>query len=98
MPIAATRISLFVASASVISWPYRDPSLDALRMLPNVTAMKSARTLGSLGASLLLTGCAVSAPQGPSILTFPGKDKSAAAFQQDQAICQRHAISHTGMA
>jgi hypothetical protein len=65
-------------------------------MLPNVTAMKSARTLGSLGASLLLTGCAASAPQGPSILTFPGKDKSAAAFQQDQAICRRHAISHTG--
>jgi hypothetical protein len=58
--------------------------------------MNFARTLGSLGVSLLLAGCAASAPQGPSFLTFPGSDKSAVAFQQDQAICQRHAISHTG--
>ncbi len=58
--------------------------------------MNVARTLGPLGASLILAACAASAPQGPSILTFPGNDKSAAAFQQDQAICQRHAISHTG--
>ncbi len=59
--------------------------------------MKFVHTLGSLAASILLAGCAVSAPQdGPSVLTFPGKDKSAADFRQDQAICQQHAISHTG--
>jgi hypothetical protein len=57
--------------------------------------MYSARKLGSLGASLIMVGCVVSPPQGPSILTFPGTDKSAVAFQQDQSICQRHAISHS---
>jgi hypothetical protein len=56
--------------------------------------MKYTRTLGLLGASLLLAGCAPSAPQ--VFVAFPGKDKSAAAFQQDQAICQQHAISNTG--
>ena len=56
--------------------------------------MKYARTLGLLSASLLLAGCAASAQQ--AFVAFPGKDKSAAAFQQDQAICQQHAISHTG--
>ena len=71
-----------------------DLSLDAFRMLPKVTAMKYTRTLGSLSASLLLVGCVAPAPQ--AIVAFPGKDKSAAAFQQDEAICQQHAISHTG--
>jgi hypothetical protein len=52
--------------------------------------------LGSLGASLIIAGCVASPPQGPSVLTFPGMEKSAVAFQQDQSICQRHAISHSG--
>jgi hypothetical protein len=87
----------------VIFWPCRGPSLDALGASPKISAMnfaaralRSPRILGSLGASLLLAGCAVSAPEGPAIMTFPGKDKSAAAFEQDQSICQRHAVSHTG--
>jgi hypothetical protein len=63
-------------------------------MSPKVTAMKYTGTLGSLSASLLLVGCAAPAPQ--AVVAFPGKDKSAAAFQQDEAICRQHAISHTG--
>jgi hypothetical protein len=64
--------------------------------LPNVTRMNSVRPLRSLAASLLLAGCTASVPQDPLILTFPGQDKSASDFRQDQAICQRHAILHTG--
>jgi hypothetical protein len=63
-------------------------------MLPNVNAMNYTRALGSLSASLLLAGCAATTPQ--AFVAFPGNDKSGAAFQQDQAICQQHAISHTG--
>jgi hypothetical protein len=58
--------------------------------------MIPARTLAALVASLTLSACATDPPPGPAGMITPGKDKTAAAFQQDQAICQQHALAHTG--
>ncbi len=58
--------------------------------------MLPARTLAALFAGLSLSACATDPPPGPAGLITPGKDKTAAAFQLDQTICQQHALAHTG--
>jgi hypothetical protein len=58
--------------------------------------MIPAPTLAALLASLTLVACAADPPPGPTGMIVPGADKTAAAFQQDQAICQQHALAHTG--
>jgi hypothetical protein len=58
--------------------------------------MTLARTLAVLGASLTLAACVAGPPPGPTAMVFPGKDKSAADFQQDQAVCRQHALAQTG--
>jgi hypothetical protein len=58
--------------------------------------MKLAGALMTLGASLTVGACVAGPPPGPPFVVMPGKDKSEVAFQQDQSICQQHAIAHTG--
>jgi hypothetical protein len=58
--------------------------------------MNPVRTLAALAASLTLGACTAGSLSGPAGMITPGKDKTAAAFEQDQAVCQQHAISHTG--
>src|ERR1700679_2057028 len=60
------------------------------------TVMKFARMLAVLGANLAVGACVAGPPPGPAGLVMPGKDKSQAAFQQDQAVCQQHAVARTG--
>src|SRR5690348_9236056 len=47
-------------------------------------------------ALLALAGCVAAAPAGPSVLVLPGKDKSFAQFQQDDASCRQFAAAQTG--
>jgi hypothetical protein len=35
-------------------------------------------------------------PAGPPVSVLPGQNKDAAAFQQDELVCQQHAVAHTG--
>jgi hypothetical protein len=58
--------------------------------------MTSVCRLAALGASLTLGACVGGPPPGPAALVLPGKDKTVAAFQQDEAICQQHAVAQTG--
>lgn len=48
-----------------------------------------------LGA-LALAGCVAAPPAGPSVLVLPGKDKTFAQFQQDDASCRQFASAQTG--
>jgi OmpA family protein len=47
-------------------------------------------------ACLVLSGCVVAPPVGPSVVAVPGNGKSMAAFQQDDATCQQYAAQRTG--
>lgn len=58
--------------------------------------MTSVCRLVALGGSLMLGACVAGPPPGPAAVVVPGKDKTAAAFQEDAAICQQHAMAHTG--
>ena len=58
--------------------------------------MKVAHTLGLLGVNLAVSACVAGPPPGPMGVVAPGKDKSQAAFQQDQSVCQQHAVAQTG--
>jgi hypothetical protein len=58
--------------------------------------VKVARTLALLGVNLAVSACVAGPPPGPMGVVAPGKDKSQAAFQQDQSICQQHAVAQTG--
>ena len=58
--------------------------------------MKFARTVAALGASLTVAACVAQPPAAPAVTVLPGKNKDAAAFQQDQTICEQHAVAHTG--
>ena len=61
-----------------------------------ITAM--GRTVSSIAllTGLALTGCAVAPPTGPSAMALPGKDKSFAAFQEDDASCRGYAQAQLG--
>ena len=50
--------------------------------------------LVTLGVALALAGCATPTESAFSVLPGVGKDQ--AAFQQDMAVCQQHAVAHTG--
>jgi hypothetical protein len=56
----------------------------------------AARRLLPLGAALMLGACAEGRPSGPAVIVVPGSGKDFAAFQQDDAICRRHAAANTG--
>jgi hypothetical protein len=60
------------------------------------TAVKVARTLALLSVTLVVSACVAGPPPGPMGVVAPGKDKSQAAFQQDQSVCQQHAVAQTG--
>lgn len=53
------------------------------------------RSLAGLGTALL-AGCAVAPPTGPTVMVLPGKDKTFAAFRQDDATCEQYAAQRTG--
>lgn len=52
----------------------------------------------ALGGSLLLGGCAVPAPPGPTVMAWPGAGKSFDQFQRDDAGCRQFAAQRTGYA
>jgi hypothetical protein len=58
--------------------------------------VKVAHTLALFGVNLAVAACVAGPPPGPTGMVAPGKDKSQAAFQQDQSICQQHAVAQTG--
>jgi hypothetical protein len=58
--------------------------------------VKVAHTLALLGANLAVNACVAGPAPGPMGVVAPGKDKSQAAFQQDQSVCQQHAVAQTG--
>ena len=58
--------------------------------------MKVAHTLALFGVNLAVSACVAGPPPGPMGVVAPGKDKSQAAFQQDQSVCQQHAVAQTG--
>jgi hypothetical protein len=58
--------------------------------------VKVAHTLAFFGVNLAVAACVAGPPPGPMGVVAPGKDKSQAAFQQDQSICQQHAVAQTG--
>ena len=58
--------------------------------------MIAARRMLPLGAALMLGACVSEPPPGPTAIVVPGSGKDFAAFQQDDAVCRRHAASHTG--
>jgi hypothetical protein len=53
------------------------------------------RIVAPLATGLALAACATPQP-GPPVTVLPGKGRDLAAFQQDDAICQRHAVAFTG--
>src|SRR3954454_10897050 len=58
--------------------------------------MTMMRGLAALGASMTLVACAAGTPPGPVGTITPGPGKTEAAYQQDQAVCQQHAVAGTG--
>ncbi len=57
--------------------------------------MPAAYKLASLCIALGVTACAADGPVA-TVIVRPGSGKTAAAFQQDQLICQSHAFAQTG--
>jgi uncharacterized membrane protein YgcG len=87
---------------SLVTSRKRELTLPAPRQLswrsPNAwrEVMATIRSLTAIiAASLALAACAAD-PPGPAGMILPGKDKTAAAFQLDQEVCQQHALSRTG--
>jgi hypothetical protein len=56
----------------------------------------TARKLAPLSVVLALGACVSAPPPGPAVTVLPGKDKDLAAFQEDELVCERHAVAHTG--
>ena len=48
------------------------------------------------GLALLLAGCAVQPPTGPSVMALPAQGKSFADFQKDDVTCRQYASLQTG--
>ncbi len=55
-------------------------------------------TASFLGGSVLLAGCAVQPPTGPTVMALPGGGKSLTAFQQDDYACRNYASQATAYA
>jgi hypothetical protein len=51
-----------------------------------------------LGGSVMLAGCAVQPPTGPTVMALPGGGKSLQAFQQDDYACRNYAGQATAYA
>ncbi len=51
----------------------------------------------ALAGMLALGACAVAPPAGPSVMALPGKDKSFAAFEQDDIGCRQFAAQRIGV-
>lgn len=49
-----------------------------------------------MAALLAASGCAAPLPTGPQVLVLPGKGKSLAAFQADDAVCRQFAVNTIG--
>ena len=58
--------------------------------------MLSAKKLLPLGVMVGLGGSAAVPPPPPTVTVVPGSGKDAAAFQQDELVCQQHAVAKTG--
>ncbi len=58
--------------------------------------MYPVRRLTPLAVILLLSACATLPEADPTFTVVPGQGKALAAFQQDDVVCRRHAVSHTG--
>jgi hypothetical protein len=56
----------------------------------------SAKKLLPLGVVVALGGCAAVPPPPPAVTVVPGTGKDAAAFLQDELVCQQHAVAKTG--
>jgi len=50
----------------------------------------------ALAGAIVLIGCAVAPPSGPSVLVLPEKGKSFAQFQQEDATCRQYALQRIG--
>jgi hypothetical protein len=61
-----------------------------------MATQKLAQRFAPLGVALALGACASTPPPGLPVAVLPGTDKDLAAFQQDELICQQHAVAHTG--
>jgi hypothetical protein len=63
--------------------------------LATFTPYRAAGKFAPIGVALALAACA-SPPPGYSVAVLPGIGKDTAAFQQDEQVCQQHAVAHTG--
>jgi hypothetical protein len=59
-------------------------------------AMKRDLVLSPLAAALLLSGCAVLPPSGPSLQALPGSRLSFEQFRIDDAACRQYATAQVG--
>ena len=64
--------------------------------LPDLAMRRLVRKAAPFGIALTLAACVYQSPPLSRLSVLPGKSKSLAAFQQDNAICQQHAVTHTG--
>jgi hypothetical protein len=58
--------------------------------------MTSLRGFATLAGVLVVGGCAVPVPTGPSVLVVPGQGKSFAQFQQDDMSCRQYGQQQIG--
>jgi hypothetical protein len=58
--------------------------------------MKAVGAFASVAAILLVAGCAVPPPEGPSVLMLPGRGKSFDQFRQEDASCRQYASQMMG--
>jgi hypothetical protein len=65
-------------------------------ILPVPRSLPALRILLVLGATLALGACVAGPASNPVAMVSPGSDRTAAEFQQDQAVCQQHAAAQTG--
>ena len=59
--------------------------------------VRVAPSIGLCGA-LLLAGCVVAPPTGPTVAVMPPRGKDLAEFQQDDGACRQYAMQQTGIA
>lgn len=59
-------------------------------------SLRTTASCGCLGAVLLLGGCAVPPPSGPTVMALPGGGKTFAQFQQDDYSCRMYAREAVG--
>ena len=64
-------------------------------MREEVVVARLGMTIGLAGA-LVLVGCVVAPPSGPSVMALPGNGKSFAQFQQEDGTCRQYASQQIG--